>query len=74
MDSMGATFHSVGDSDADGQVVYDYMGAYTEAPAAWIVPVDTALAAALEYQRTGVPGVEEPLAELRAAQIVHTAG
>ena len=54
-DSLGATFHSVGDRNAEGLVVFDYFGHYTEIPASYTVTLEQGSAAAVAYHEAGSP-------------------
>lgn len=54
-DSLGTSFHSVGESTGDGTVIFDYFGSYTEVPEIFVIPTSTATAAATAYVQSGSP-------------------
>ena len=54
-DALGHSFHSIGDRELDGVVVFDYMGSYSEAPRECVVPLDEAINAACDYLEGGNP-------------------
>lgn len=39
---LGQTMHSVGRAGAEGTMIFDYFGSYTEVPAEFAVPLDLA--------------------------------
>lgn len=59
-DSLGETSHSVGGS-FERDLVFDYFGSWSEAPGEHLVPYSDALAAVLEFLRTGIPVTESVL-------------
>jgi hypothetical protein len=46
IDPLGESMHSVGSQAAEGTVVLDYFGSYTEVPVEFVVPSDLGRAAA----------------------------
>ncbi|SEE94509.1 hypothetical protein SAMN04488561_3556 [Jiangella alba] len=57
IDALGESMHSVGSTDTQGTVVFDYYGSYTEVPAEFVVPPELGKAAALEVAAKGQPFV-----------------
>jgi hypothetical protein len=57
-DRLGETQHSVGPAGAEGLVVFDYFGSFTEVPAECVVSMELAREAALQFLDAGYPLVE----------------
>jgi hypothetical protein len=57
-DRLGATQHSRGSIYAEGLVVFDYFGSFTEVPAEYVVSMELAREAALRFLDAGHPLVE----------------
>lgn len=62
-DSLGHSFHSVGDADAEDLVAFDYLGSYTEVPSSVAVAPQVARDASVAFQRSGAPEHHELLLE-----------
>jgi hypothetical protein len=54
-DSLGGSFHSVGDRDADDVTTFDYLGSYSEIPTSYVISKEHGLAALRAFVRSGVP-------------------
>jgi hypothetical protein len=60
VDSLGTSFHSAGHG-ATTELVYDYFGSWTEAPAEFLVPLADAVEAARQYVSEGSPVTDSVL-------------
>jgi hypothetical protein len=62
--SLGESFHSVGDGDLKGApLVFDYFGSWSEAPPQYLVRFDDAVQCAKAFFRTGTADTDHVLFE-----------